>query len=556
MSLLLTLFERLTVVVTIAYLFSRTPLFRRLLRQDLTWREKGGMVIIFGIITILGTYYGIPVKGAIANSRAVGAIVAGLLGGPAVGAITGLIGGIHRWSLGGFTGFACAVSTTIEGLLGGLVNKYWPKQAMDWRVGFVTGFIAESLQMLIILALARPFVSALDLVKVIAAPMTIVNAAGIAIFIMIVRQSFQEQERIAAFMAQLALKIANYTLPILRHGLTIQSAGEVAQIILRETGSAAVAITDRENILAHVGAGSDHHLPGQPIQTEATRIVIETGQTKIAGSRQEIDCSHPTCPLNTAVIVPLRQNQQVVGTLKIYHRTNKPVTEVEIEFANGLAHLFSTQLELAELERRSQLLADAEIRALQAQINPHFLFNALNTIMLFCRTDPEKARGLLAQLGDYFRKNLQDNKRLVDIREEIEHVKAYLAIEEARFGHRITITWQIDPELRPVKIPPLTLQPLVENALRHGLLPKRGFGNLQIGIKQERNQALVWIEDDGVGFNQTKKESDGSGMGLKNVDARLRSWFGPEAGLKIISPLPGQTYGTRVEFVIPEGVQK
>lgn len=556
MNLLLMLFERLTVVVTLAYLFSRTPLFRRLLRQDLTWKEKAGMVIIFGIVTILGTYYGIPVKGAIANSRAVGAIVAGLLGGPAVGTITGLIGGIHRWSLGGFTGFACAVSTTVEGLLGGLVNRLWPQRAMSWQTGFITGFIAESLQMVIILALARPFDSALELVKVIAAPMTIVNAAGIAIFMMIVRQSFQEQERIAAFMAQLALKIANRTLPILRHGLNRNSAAEVAQIILQETGAAAVAITDREYILAHTGAGSDHHQIGQPIMTEATRAVIETGQTKIAASKEEIGCMYKACPLNAAVIVPLKQNQQVIGTLKVYHRTSKPVTEVEIEFANGLAHLFSTQLELAELERRSQLLADAEIRALQAQINPHFLFNALNTIMSFCRTDSEKARDLLAQLGDYFRKNLQDNKRLVDIREEIEHVKAYLAIEEARFGHRLNICWQFDPNVKAFKIPPLTLQPLVENALRHGLLPKRGAGQLLIGVSKLENGAIVWVEDNGIGFRESSTNKSGSGMGLKNVDARLRSWFGPESALKITSPLPGLEHGTRIEFFIPEGASR
>jgi two-component system sensor histidine kinase LytS len=251
---------RMCVVATSAFVFSRMPIFRRMLAKVASGRDKIIITIGFGIFTLLGTYFGIEVQGAIANSRAVGAVVAGLLGGPWVGLGAGAIAGLHRWSLGGFTGLACGLSTALEGLLGGILATRVRK--IDWEVGLATGLFAEAMQMVIILLVARPFAESLALVKVIGLPMILVNGAGVAIFITILSSLQAEGDRIGATQTQKVLEIARLSLPHLKRGLTESSAGYTARIIQELTGVDAVAFTDREKVLVHVGLGATHTVLG------------------------------------------------------------------------------------------------------------------------------------------------------------------------------------------------------------------------------------------------------------------------------------------------------
>ena len=138
------------------------------------------------------------------------------------------------------------------------------------------------------------------------------------------------------------------------------------------TSASAVAITDRDQILAHVGAGDDHHLTGMPLLTKATRSCFETGMVTVAQTAGEIGCSSPICPLKSAVIVPLFRRSEIVGTLKLYYVYEEAMSALDIEFAQGLGQIFGTQLELASLEQMTELAAKAELKALRAQINPHF----------------------------------------------------------------------------------------------------------------------------------------------------------------------------------------
>lgn len=555
MELLVALAERLSVIVTVAFLMTRSQVFRRFLRSQITQRETLTLILIFGVFSTAGTYSGISIHGALANTRAIGAVSAGLLGGPLVGLGAGIIAGLHRYLVyGGFTGLACAVSTIMEGLLGGLVYRLSRDKASDWRVGIGVGMIAEVLQMVIILLLARPFDEAWDLVKIIAVPMMVVNGLGVGLFLVIVKSVYMEEEQIAAIQAQNVLHIADLTLPYFRTGLNLESAQKAAQCIHTMAHVAAVAITDTDQIIAYVGLGGDHHFRGQPILTEATFKALQTGKPIQAISETEINCQDPLCPLRSAIIVPLRQGEKTIGVLKLY-RAQRGKSVMDLTLAEGLGKIFSTQLELADLEHQKELRVAAEIRALQAQIQPHFLFNTLNTIVSLIRTQPEKAREVLVFLGEFLRHNMRQGVAFHSVQEECEHVQAYLAIEEARFRDKLQVNMDIEEGTEGFLLPPLVLQPLVENAVRHGLLPNENGGTVSLHVHKNGDSLDILVRDDGSGISSFKlrdilegnqDERAETGLGLKNVHRRLLGLYGQ--GLLIESTL-GK--GTTISFRVP-----
>ncbi len=563
MALMVPLTERTAVLIVAALLFTRVRAFRSILNQQATWREKALMVVIFSAISILGTYNGIWYQDAIANSRVIGTVVAGLLAGPWVGLMTGLIAGIHRYSLGGFTDLACAISTISEGLFAGLIYQFLRNRSkkIGWTTALFVGFLAEWLQMGIVLLIARPYTDALALVQAISVPMSVVNSVGIAILIIIIDLAKKEEDRIGALQAQRTLQVADKTLSYLRQGLTYDSAQKVAEEILRTTRVAAVAITDTRSVLAHVGAGSSHHVVGEGITTKATREVLSTKEVKIAQTKEEIGCRETNCSLRYAILVPLMRRREVAGVLKLYQDHSRKLSAVDLELVRGLGNLISSQLELAELEKQSRLLADAEIKALHAQINPHFLFNALNTIVSFIRFRPEQARELLIHLGEYFRRNLHDSGGYVSLARELEHIEAYLAIERARFGDKLHVEYDIEDGVERFTVPGLILQPLVENAVKHGLLPKREGGTVVIRARRKEKQIVeLTVADNGVGMDvdpfepALDEKSAGrqlSGIGLANVKSRLQSIYGEPYGI-VIESKSGS--GTTCTIQLPIGV--
>ena len=309
----------------------------------------------------------------------------------------------------------------------------------------------------------------------------------------------------------------------------------------------AVAITKGEEILAHVGIGSDHHLPGEIVQTSSTKAVLKAKKSIIVENKDEVGCSNKTCRLNSAVITPLMKKSKVIGVLKIYKTEKNAITSIDVKLAEGLARLFSTQIELAEVDYNAQLLAKAELKALQAQINPHFLFNALNTIVSMVRIDPDTARKLLINLSTFLRENFREKDDMIDISSELKHIEAYLEIEKARFGERLNVEYSINDY--NFKIPHLILQPLVENAVKHGIYTKKDGGTISIIINEDKKNYIIKIEDDGVGFNPDSQEPIGHGIALKNIDTRLKSIYGDDYGLKIQS---SENIGTKVLINIPK----
>lgn len=549
------LFTGLAVVLFIVFLLSKTRAFSRImLRRDTSCHEQIILAAFFGIVGILGTYNGLPVHGAIANNRAVGPIVAGLIGGPAVGLGAGLIAGAHRYLLGGFTASTSAISTVIEGVLAGLLYQKFRYKKERWSGALITAFVMEVFHMGLLLAFARPWEQAVELVSLIGPPMVLLNSIGVAVFVAILDSVQRAQARVEATAAQLALQIANDTLPFLRKGLSLKSAQKAARIIFEKVEDlGAVAITSRDTILAFVGTGSDHHRAGEDTFTTSTWIAIETGQFKLVQEKEGIGCPIENCPLSSKVVVPLQDEDRIVGALVLYKLTENSITPFETQLALGLGQLFSTQIEISRGQHQAHLLAQAEIRALQAQINPHFLFNALNTIVYYCRKEPDTARDLLIHLGEFYRNNINKLEKMVDLDTELKHVDSYVKIEQARFKGKLEVVYKVDLACKCM-IPPLIIQPLVENAIKHGILPKREGGKVTIRGAIHDNKLILTVKDNGIGmlpevFNQILDyQSNRTSIGLCNVHKRLQSLYGDNYGLRIRSK-PGK--GTIVLIPIP-----
>ncbi|WP_318470552.1 sensor histidine kinase [Photobacterium leiognathi] len=553
MELVLSLLQQLCVYLVLAYMLSKTPIFLPLLSMSSRLSHKVICYLLFSSFCILGTYFGLHIDDAIANTRAIGAVMGGLFGGPVVGFAVGLTGGIHRYTLGGFTDLACTISTTAEGLIGGLLHVYLLKRnkgALLFNPCMVFGvtFVAEVVQMLILITVAKPFEQAYELVSTIAVPMIIANSVGAALFMSILQDRKTIFEKYSATFSRRALTIADRSVGILSTGFNSNNANKIARIIYEETNVGAVAITDQEKILAFVGIGDDHHQPNTPISSQSTlNSMTQNDIIYLDGREHPYQCSLAShCKLGSALIIPLRAGNKVVGTIKLYEPKRKLFSTVNMSMAEGIAQLLSSQILYGDYLQQQTLLSQAEIKLLHAQVNPHFLFNALNTISAITRRDPDKARELIQNLSQFFRSNLKQNINTVTLREELAHVNAYLTIEKARFTDRLTVNIDIEDKLLDTKLPSFTLQPLVENAIKHGISEMLEGGTVKI-YSQPHPQGNEIIVEDNAGNYQPPADNH-VGLGMEIVDKRLSNQFGRDSALKIACE---QHQFTRISFIIP-----
>ena len=554
MKLLFSLVQVMTFFLLIAYIYCNSPGYCLRREDRLRFPNWFILYVFFSAITIGGTYLGMPVQGAVANIRALGPVLAGLVGGHFLGISVGLTGGIHRYFYGGFTAFACGLSTAVEGLLGGLVYLYMvrrktPERALNPWTAALTMVAAEVLQMLIILATAKPFADALRLVEIIAAPMIIANAAGAALFMRILQDRRRVYDQVGATSAARALRIASRTLSLLAKGFNREVAPELARIIQEETGVGAVAITDTHSVLAFVGTGSDHHLPGMELGPECRRTIAHGEILFLDGIHETFRCPHEEkCPLGSVLVVPLRVDNDVIGTIKLFEPARQHFLRINRTLGEGLADLLAGQLLRARYQEQKSLLVLAELKLARAQINPHFLFNSLATIQAILRQDADRARTLLGHLSSFFRMNLKRSPEFSTLEEELAHVRAYLEIEKARFEERLTVEIDVDPTMLQVRLPTFTLQPLLENAIKHGIADKLEPGTARIHAFWEDGAARIDIEDD-AGAYEEKRTLQPGGLGLSIVDKRIQNMLHDGSGISVFCA-PNEL--TRISIRIPE----
>ncbi|WP_018349117.1 sensor histidine kinase [Longispora albida] len=334
------------------------------------------------------------------------------------------------------------------------------------------------------------------------------------------------------------LRTAGLAAEPLRAGLTEAAAAKSVRHLRRLIGASGLALLDTEQVLAWDGTG-EHHAE-QVLR--ATKAVLAAG---------DLPCDRLDCLIRGAVLVPLETDAGRVGTLVAL--ADEPVAPGLVQAAIETGRWAATQLALAELDSSRDRLARAELRALRAQISPHFIYNALSAIASFVRTDPQRARELILEFAEFTRYSLRSHGEYTTLAEELRSIDRYLTIERARFGERLQVRLQIAPEVLPVSLPFLCLQPLVENAVRHGLSRKPGVGTVTIVARDAGAECHLSVDDDGVGMDPellTEEESgDGQHVGLSNVDERLRAVFGEEYGLVVET---GVGAGTRIMLRIPK----
>ncbi|MEV7802602.1 histidine kinase [Microbispora sp. NPDC088329] len=330
----------------------------------------------------------------------------------------------------------------------------------------------------------------------------------------------------------LALRVAGLAASSLRAGLTRGSARRAVPHLRTLLGTAGLVVATNDRVLARNGTG----VPADEVVLAEVRATMAGGRPRLApasgGDRH-------------GVVVPLTVEGRAVGALAAYDaRIGAALPRTAAEVGRWM----SGQLELAELDASRRRTLEAEARALRAQISPHFVYNSLTTIASFVRTDPERARELLLDFADFIRYALRRAADFTSLADELTCVDRYLLLEQARFGDKLRFTVQVAPEVLKVDVPFLCLQPLVENAIKHGMP-----GEVRVVIRDAGPEAHIWVEDDGVGMDpehlRAALTEERRGIGLSNVDVRMRHLYGQDYGL-MVETAPGK--GTRIRLRIPK----
>jgi two-component system, LytTR family, sensor kinase len=346
---------------------------------------------------------------------------------------------------------------------------------------------------------------------------------------------------------QAALHAATTTLPYLRKGLTGRNAERAVPHLRALTGAAAIALADTRAVLAIDGEGRDQVRPGDLL----SRLLERAGDNRLHIVPRLVS-SDPTCPLRSAVLAPLLAQGKRIGTLIAFYRTVGRPSHHELRVVQEAASLVSAQVELSLVAEQEERVAQAELRALRAQISPHFIYNALAAVAGDIHARPEEARDLLIDFSEFTRYLFRDGRSYVTLGEEIEHVERYLRLEQARFRDSLHVTVDVPAETRGAVVPAMSVQPLVENAVRHGVERQAGLGRVAISARIVGGDVELRVSDDGIGIEPERLEAvlagAGGGIGVSNVDARLRATFGERYALRIESDV-GE--GTTAVMTVP-----
>lgn len=396
----------------------------------------------------------------------------------------------------------------------------------------------------------------------------VVTIAGLVLLCFFFSYVFVVPDDLTSSATDRTLAIAGKIFMHTRHGMTPEAALGAAKIILPETMASAICITDGKQVLASWGTESDLCPVGTPVVLQTTKGVVASGTMSVF-SRDDSSERRFFPHLYAGIIAPLTVRGRCVGTLELFYPRLGSIDMRQTALAGGFADLISTQLASFELERQDELTARVELRALQSQVDPHFLFNTIGTIVSLVRTEPEKARSLLIDFSNYYRQTLSDSEELTTLSREFEQGIRYINLMRARYGEeRLKVQLDVDEGLSCRRVPPFILQPLLENCIRHAMREVEPL-TIVISSRSTEDGIEVAVEDDGIGMSEevraglfeahrregTDEETvtaDGSikrgcGLALSNVLMRIRFFFDEGSGIRVESR---QGIGTRVTVML------
>lgn len=537
----------IALLVLIANLMLKSKIIRDIILQEKrSFKSQALLSALFGGLVIVSTCTAMDTGVYQLNTRAIGAMAAGLLGGPVVGLYASLIGAIYAYVFSSpqAFGMAAAFSTMMFGLLGGGFYPYFQRGKWKYKDLLLLTCFAEICDMVCLLRFAVPVQMALEAALEISVPMILINAVGILIFISSFDTIFEFQDLESSRQLQRASELAQKCLPFFQQGISHKdNMKKLTETMLEEIDWAGVMITDKNEIIASSQKEAAEAIRFGADLPDVGKKAMESGHVEVVYKVPITSPWYEFMKDYSLVAAPFVIRNQAIGCLIVWVKKKWVLRQSELQILRHLVTLSSYQIALAELEQQSAMRQKAEFKALQFQVNPHFLFNALNTVSYVCREDSERARELLLTLANYFRYNLNYDAYFVPLEEEMEHVQDYLEIEKARFEEKLLVTLEM-PEYMDIDIPTLILQPIVENAVRYGM-NKDGKRIVKIHAEEEPKGYMVCVSDEGKGISQEileKLKNDepiGNSIGLSNVHRRMKSLYGEENGLRIRSSLQG-----------------
>ena len=540
-SILTNLCARIFVVLILFSVLCRTAILRETINTlHEKVRSKVKLVLFFSFFGGLDLFCGTLQPTVVVNNHSTYVISAGLIGGPAVGLATACIISLGHVVLISPVSLLSVILTVAEGIIAGLLSKWLHNQKYIFVHAGVIGYSLTSLHIAFLAVFKPDVIPAPFTLEDVIFPLIFSITVGTGSFIGLLEDFYNQQER---FTAKIALKITNSTLSILQNGLNKKSASETVEIIIRDSETFDfVAITSMDEIL-----GFTSYRTESPFVSFLKNDFIRLFKSDFSIPAKKLDV------IRACLTVPLYDDKRKYGYLCAGHILENRVSPMEETLINGIGTMISTQLAYHIIKEKADLLQQAEIKALQSQINPHFLFNALSTISYYCTQQPQTAKTLINDLANYYRKNLADADTMITIREELQHIGAYIHLEQARFRERLQVDYELNTE-NSFMLPALILQPLVENAIKHGLYPKITGGKITIRIDEKPSYFRITVIDDGMGIAREKLATilDDSvpkkSIGLSNVNKRLNTLYGSKNRLRIFSRI---NKGTIVSMRIP-----
>lgn len=455
-------------------------------------------------------------------------MLGGFIGGPITGTVTGIIAGLYRaFFIHTNASYIHGGLSILQGITAGfLSSRLKTHHRQIWLWGFFYALLLEILFWAFFALLTWPQTIANPLgLFTLSMPILITNTIATVIFIGVLEASIYIKDAEKTKTTKNAFQTVNMILDSLREGFKDASLPRITEIITTALPSLTwTAIIYKNRIY--------------------TRTAYKNQADKNEGDAEiailKLQKSLPAMP--HVLTIPITCRNEVVGYIVAAKNKDNTFTKMGIEFLHGVCRIVEAIYEHEKMKKEKNLLAEAEIRALQAQINPHFLYNTLNTISYYVQSDPETARKLIKYLSDYFHHSLNNPSKLIPLSEEIHVIDCYIQIQKARFGERINVDYYFPKNTMSIlQIPPLLLQPLVENAVIHGVLRKSEGGKIKIGLIPHKKYNKIYVIDTGVGIPHQKMKSllierkSRDQIGLINIHQRLISIYGRKSGLHVLS---------------------